>query len=215
MNMSYSDFLVTHPPIFSGVKDPLEADDWLCTTESKFSLLHCTEYQKTLYVAQKLRGPVGAWWLSYTTTLPADHHVLRDEFRIAFCGHHMLAGIVRRKLLEFLDLLYGNHSVYEYAQEFNNLVQYGGHPIDTDEKKVKLYRKGLTIQLQDCLILSPNLSYNNLASAATDQEGTMKACEAAKDKKRKRTMPGSSRSSSSGAPLKYHMVYTPPTGQLR
>jgi hypothetical protein len=49
MNMSYSDFLVTHPPIFSGAKDPLEADDWLPTTKSKFSLLHCTEYQKTLY----------------------------------------------------------------------------------------------------------------------------------------------------------------------
>jgi hypothetical protein len=33
-------------------KDPLEADDWLRTTESKFSLLHCTEYEKTLYAAQ-------------------------------------------------------------------------------------------------------------------------------------------------------------------
>jgi hypothetical protein len=52
MNMSYSEFLVTHPPLFSGGKDPLEADDWLRTTESKFSLLHCTEYQKTLYAAQ-------------------------------------------------------------------------------------------------------------------------------------------------------------------
>jgi hypothetical protein len=40
------------PPLFSGGKDPLEADDWLHTTESKFSLLHCTEYQKTLYAAQ-------------------------------------------------------------------------------------------------------------------------------------------------------------------
>jgi hypothetical protein len=46
MNTSYSEFLVTHPPLFSGGKDPLEADDWLHTTESKFSLLHCTEYQK-------------------------------------------------------------------------------------------------------------------------------------------------------------------------
>jgi hypothetical protein len=27
MNTSYSDFLVTHPPLFSGAKDPLEADD--------------------------------------------------------------------------------------------------------------------------------------------------------------------------------------------
>jgi hypothetical protein len=52
MNMSYSEFLVTHPSLFSRGKDPLEADDWLCTTKSKFSLLHCTEYQKTLYAAQ-------------------------------------------------------------------------------------------------------------------------------------------------------------------
>jgi hypothetical protein len=52
MNMSYSEFLVTHPPLFSEGKDPFEADDWLRTTESKFSLLHCTEYQKTLYAAQ-------------------------------------------------------------------------------------------------------------------------------------------------------------------
>jgi hypothetical protein len=59
-NMSYSEFLATHPPLFSGGKDPLEVDDWLCTTESKFSLLHCTEYQKTLYAAQQLRGPAGA-----------------------------------------------------------------------------------------------------------------------------------------------------------
>jgi hypothetical protein len=52
MNTSYSDFLVTHPPIFSGAKHPLEPDDWLHTTESKFGLLRCTEYQKMLYAAQ-------------------------------------------------------------------------------------------------------------------------------------------------------------------
>jgi hypothetical protein len=59
MNTFYSDFLAIHPPIFSGVKDPLEKDDWLRTMESMFSLLHRTEYQKTLYAAQQLRGPVG------------------------------------------------------------------------------------------------------------------------------------------------------------
>jgi hypothetical protein len=51
MNTSYSDFLATHPLIFSRVKDPLEADDLMHTTESKFGLLHYTEYQKTLYAA--------------------------------------------------------------------------------------------------------------------------------------------------------------------
>jgi hypothetical protein len=78
----------------------------------------------------------------------------------------------------------------------------------------ELFCKGLTIQLQHRLILSPNLSYNELVSATIDHEGTMKACEAAEEKKRKRTMPGSSKGSSSGAPPKYRMVYTPPVGQL-
>jgi hypothetical protein len=60
-----------------------------------------------------------------------------------------------------------------------------------------------------------NLSYNELASATIDKEESMKACAEAEEKKRKRIMPGSSRNGgSSGAPLKYHMVYTPPTRQL-
>jgi hypothetical protein len=48
----YLDFLATHPPVFADATDPLEADNWLRTMESKFGLLHCTEYQKTLYTAQ-------------------------------------------------------------------------------------------------------------------------------------------------------------------
>jgi hypothetical protein len=49
---SYSDFLETHPPVFADATDTLEADSWLCTMGPKFGLLHCTEYQKTLYGAQ-------------------------------------------------------------------------------------------------------------------------------------------------------------------
>jgi hypothetical protein len=114
MNMSYSKFLATHMPLFSGGKNLLEADDWSHTTESKFSPLHCTEYQKTLYAAQQLRGPAGAWWASYTSTFLVDHHVPWGEFRTAFCGHQLLAGTICRKLAEFLYLHQGNHSIYEY-----------------------------------------------------------------------------------------------------
>jgi hypothetical protein len=67
------------------------------------------------------------------------------EFHSAFHGHHLSAGTIRHKLAEFLDLHQGNRSVYEYTQEFNNLAQYEGHHVDTDVKKVELFRKGLTI----------------------------------------------------------------------
>jgi hypothetical protein len=212
MNTFYSGFLATHPSFFSGAKDLLELDDWLRTTKSKFGLLHYTEYQKTLYSIQQLGGSVGSWWASYTGTLSADHHMQCDVFHIAFRGHHLSAGTIRYKVSKFMDLCQGNRSVYDYTQEFNNLVYYSGHHIDNDAKKVELYRQVLTIQLQDHFILSQNLSYNNVASAAIDQEGTMRAYEAADEKKRKRTMPGSSRGSSSDAPPKYHMVYMPPAG---
>jgi hypothetical protein len=115
MNTSYSEFLATHPLVSSRAEDPLDADDWLSTTESKSGLLHYTEYQTTLYAAQQLRGPPGAWWASYITALPADHHAVWDEFHVAFRGHHLSTGIMCRKLVEFLELRQGNHFVYEYT----------------------------------------------------------------------------------------------------
>jgi hypothetical protein len=105
--------------------------------------------------------------------------------------------------------------VFDYTRQFNTLAQYGSNHVDTDEKKANLYREGLTIQLQDRLVQSPNMSYNELVSAAIDQERTMKAIAKAKEKKRKMMMPGSPVSGdSSSAPPKYHMMYTPPGGQL-
>jgi hypothetical protein len=100
----YSDFLANHPPVFADATNPLEADSWLCTIESKFGLLHCIEYQKTLYAAQQLGGAAGAWWASYIATLPDDHHVPWGEFRTAFRAHHLSTGLLHSKLKEFLDL---------------------------------------------------------------------------------------------------------------
>jgi hypothetical protein len=100
-------------------------------------------------------------------------------------------------------------------RQFNTLAQYGSYHIDTDEKKANLYRAGLTIHLQEHLVHLSNLSYNELASAATDQERMMKAVVEADEKKRKKMMPGSVGSgNSSDTPPKYRMVYTPPRGQL-
>jgi hypothetical protein len=212
----YSDFLATHLLVFADATDPLEADSWLCTTESKFRLLHCTEYQKILYAVQQLRGAAGAWWASYTATLPDDHHVLWGEFCTAFHAHHLSAGLLCSKLKEFLDLEQGNRSVFNYTRQFNTLAQYVTYHVDTDEKKANLYCAGLTIHLQERLVHLSSLSYNELSSAVINQERMMKAVAEANEKKRKRMMPGSAGSgSSSGAPPNYRMVYTPPGSELR
>jgi hypothetical protein len=138
--------------VFADATNPLEADSWLRTIESMFGLLHCTEYQKTMYATQQLRGSAGAWWASYITTLPVDQQVPWGEFRTTFRAHHLSAGLVHIKLKEFVDLEQGNYSVFDYTRHFNTLAQYESCHIDTDEKKANLYRAGLAIHLQERLI---------------------------------------------------------------
>jgi hypothetical protein len=104
MDSSYTDFLATHPPLLTEASDPLKADNSLRITESRFGLLHCTEFQKTMYAAQQLHGPANASWANFTATFQDDHQVPWAEFRQAFCGHHIVAGLMARKLQEFLHL---------------------------------------------------------------------------------------------------------------
>jgi hypothetical protein len=100
-------------------------------------------------MAQQLRGSARAWWASYITALPVDHHIPWGEFCTAFHAHHLSVALLHSKLKEFLDLEQGNHTVFDYTRQFNTLAQYGSYHLDTDEKKANLYHEGLTIQLQD------------------------------------------------------------------
>jgi hypothetical protein len=124
-------------------------------------------------------------------------------------------GLFYTKLKEFMDLEQENQCVFDYTRQINTLAQYGSYHIDMDEKKANLYHARLTIHLHERLGMFTSPSYNELVSAAINQQRLMKAV-AEVDKKRKRMMPGSSVSSgSSGAPPKYRMVYTLPGCQLR
>jgi hypothetical protein len=144
LESSYTDFIVMHPLMFTEASDPFEADNWLCITEFKFGLLHCTEFQKTLYVAQQLCGPVSAWWANYSATLRDSHQVSWGEFRQAFRGHHTPVGLMALKHSEFLHLQQGLGSVYEYNKKFKHLSQYDPYHVNTDKKKMALFCQGLS-----------------------------------------------------------------------
>jgi hypothetical protein len=62
----YQDFLSTQPPLFHKTDEPLEADAWLRTIESKFALLSapCSDANKALFAAQQLRGTTRRWYKS-------------------------------------------------------------------------------------------------------------------------------------------------------
>jgi hypothetical protein len=59
---------------------------------------------------------------------------------------------MRHNLWEFLDLRQGTDNVYDCIEKFNYLPQYGTYHVHTNEKKVELFRRGLSLPLQDRLV---------------------------------------------------------------
>jgi hypothetical protein len=143
---TYQEFLSTQPPLFTKAEDPLDVDVWLRVMESKFPLLTgaCPDDAKTRFTAQQLRGPARTWWDHFRAMLPTDHVVTWEEFKTAFIGHHILAGILDRKLNEFLALTQGTRTMLQYAQAFNGRCQYAGYHSDSDDKKRDHFHKDST-----------------------------------------------------------------------
>jgi hypothetical protein len=99
--------------------------------------------------------------------------------------------------------------VYEYSKKFNHLSQYSSYHADIDEKKMSLFRQGLNPMLREHLMLFRGCTLNELVSASIEQED---ACRAhLEEERKKRPLHGPNE----GAPPKYHLVYTPPSGQPR
>jgi hypothetical protein len=84
---------------------------------------------------------------------------------------------------ELLALKQGSDTVYQYAQKFNNLCQYGGYHVDTDMKKMELFREGLNSKLAERLNLVKFDSYPMLVNKAISQEDAMKRAQAERKRK--------------------------------
>jgi hypothetical protein len=95
--------MATQPLTFTEAGEPLEADHWLRTIESKCELFNCTKNQKTLFAAQQLLGDDTAWWANITASRPANQ-VQWVKFHEVFHAQHIPAGIMKSKHREFMDL---------------------------------------------------------------------------------------------------------------
>jgi hypothetical protein len=135
------------------VDEPLDADAWLRTIESKFALLSapCSDENKVLFAAQQLRGTARIWWDHYHAMQPAGHVITWDEFRTAFRAHHIPEGLIERKLNEFLNLT--------------------------------RFRRGLNTKLKERLNLVRADNFNELVNMAITQEDCISAHRAEKKRK--------------------------------
>jgi hypothetical protein len=73
--------------------------------------------------------------------------------------------------------------VYQYAQKFNNLCQYGDYYVDTHAKKMDHFRRGLDPELYEKLNPIKTNNYHEIVDRAISQEDAMKKVQNAKKRK--------------------------------
>ena len=74
------------------------------------------------FIAQQLLGSASAWWDMFNAMQPVDQRVTWQEFIAAFKEYYIPAGVLNRKLTEFLDLKQGSMYVMDYVNKFNHLA---------------------------------------------------------------------------------------------
>ena len=119
-----TEFLRSQPPTFAFAKEPLDADDWLCTLERKFAALHVPAAEQVNFVTYLLNGAAGSWWESHAAMSAVGHVFTWAEFRTAFRAAYIPKPIMDLKRREFLDLNQGRMDLQAYGREFNHQSRY-------------------------------------------------------------------------------------------
>ena len=142
------------------------------------------------FATQQLLGSASAWWDTFNTMQPMDHHVTWQKFTTPFRQYYIPAGLLNRKLFEFLELKQGNMTMMGYVNKFNHLAQYTRTHMDTDEKKMNHFNRGLSCILQEKLYTEGYQTFVALMNIAIAMEGLQRDSQA--EWKRKRVTTGSS-----------------------
>ncbi|KAJ1253446.1 hypothetical protein BS78_K255900 [Paspalum vaginatum] len=179
-----SGFEGLRPPVFTNCPEPLAADDWLRTVQSKFTLLPGINEreEKARFAAQLLHGPAGAWYATFLAMQEEGHEPTWEEFRQAFRAHYIPASLMEQKRREFRDLKQGNRTVMQYVQTFIHLSQYAPRDVATEPERAERLLEGLDPTLRTHLARRYQ-SFTELVDTALDMENRLRAAN--EDQKRK------------------------------
>jgi hypothetical protein len=88
-------FQNSNPPTFMKSTEPLDADDWLRSIDSKLTYTGVGDNEKVLYATQFLAGPTGAWWENVNAMQPKGRVMTWEEFKNKFRKAHIPSGLIK------------------------------------------------------------------------------------------------------------------------
>ncbi|XP_017428757.1 uncharacterized protein LOC108336819 [Vigna angularis] len=154
---SLENFLQHRPAKFNGQVSPDEADRWFRDMEHIFNAKRCSYENRLAFTEYLLSGEASHWWSSMRTIVEGGNTQITWElFKERFYAEYFPDSVRFPKEIEFLQLVQGNISVFEYADRFKHLIRF--HTVPMSEVwqcrkfenglrgEIKLLVKGLSIK---------------------------------------------------------------------
>jgi hypothetical protein len=88
------------------------------------------------------------------------------------------------KVAEFMKLAQGTRSMTEYLHAFNNLSRYASDFVNTEEKKIASFKRGLNPKMLKSMGNSARITFNDFVSDCLTQENHNNLYTASKNRKR-------------------------------
>ncbi|XP_027338106.1 uncharacterized protein LOC113852046 [Abrus precatorius] len=162
-----SEFRKNDPPQFTGVDGPDAAELWIREIEKIFLTMGCAEERKVLHATYMLTGDAEMWWHGAHAMLEARGEVITwVVFRSSFLGKFFPSHVRAAKEREFLNLVQGNSSVYEYAIQFERLYRFYSHST-SEEWRCQRFSDGLRTDIKRILIPLRITEFADLVDQAT------------------------------------------------
>jgi hypothetical protein len=141
--VSVSDFQNTRPFLFACAAEPMDVEDWLRDIERKLDVVGYNDEEKLWYTSYMLTGPAACWWETVLTMKPPRSVITWAEFKERFRNTHVPDSIMELKRREFESVRQNDFPILRYVREFSELSRYAPAKVDTEEKRVKRFIKGL------------------------------------------------------------------------
>ncbi|XP_047309877.1 uncharacterized protein LOC124913331 [Impatiens glandulifera] len=114
---AYKHFMSFKPCDFNGSTDPMVAEEWIRSLETKFEFMQCNNSDRLRCATFMFKDDARIWWQGAKSTLNLDTATW-EEFKAVFYVKYFTLNTRNKLDREFLEIRQGDISVAEYVKKF-------------------------------------------------------------------------------------------------
>ncbi|KAK3001685.1 hypothetical protein RJ639_022273 [Escallonia herrerae] len=146
--------LIKNP--FFGKPDPTIAEEWLARAEKILDTARILNSQRLVYTTFMLEASAKRWWKLLSMKWKRERVPSTwENFKREFTKKYVPAVTQEKREVNFIKLEQRNMLVSVHESQFTDLARFCPHLVDTEERKVRKFVKGLNNDLRDKLIPLP------------------------------------------------------------